>query len=217
MTESLVRALSGEPIRVGTKNRAKCEAVRIALACLLRPTDAGETSPGARLPDDLAIVPVAVESGVAEQPVGYEEIVAGARQRARAAFGSGACALAVGIEDGLVRLPDGLGADALPEAMSPYNVGCAWLTDGTREAAGFSSGFAYPSQCSAPAALDRMPIGDLFDALWRAQRNEPDGASSGPREGNIGKLTGGRLTRADYGSHAVLCALVRFLHKDLYD
>ena len=34
--------------------------------------------------------------------------------------------------------------------------------------------------------------------------------------GNIGKLTLGVLPRSDYARHAVLCALVSFLHPDLY-
>jgi non-canonical (house-cleaning) NTP pyrophosphatase len=221
-TESLDRALAGDAVRVGTENRAKCEAVRIALAALLGAGDVLSAQA-------LSILPVAVASGVPEQPVGYEEIIAGARQRARAAFSSGPCALAVGIEDGLVRLPDGLipstssspskgraGAESA-DALGVYNVGCAWVSDGTREAAGFSSGFAYPPACAGPAIEHGEPIGDLFDALWRARRNAEDTGPSGPREGNIGKLTAGRLPRSDYGSHAILCALVRFLHKDLYD
>lgn len=206
MTDSVARALAGEPIRIGSGNAAKREAVRRAFSQLLAPSAESR----------IQGVPVAVESGVPEQPVGFEEIMAGARERARAARASGPCALAVGIEDGLVRLPDGL--PLADEAASGfYNVGCAWLTDGTREAAGLSSGFAYPTAPISAAAQAREPIGDLFDALWRAQRDPSASSPSGPRGGNIGKLTGGRLPRADYGAQAVLCALVRFLHKDLYD
>ncbi len=146
----------------------------------------------------------------------------GARNRARAAFENGPCDLAVGIEDGLVRLAasdeEGSGLEDV------YNVGCAWLTDGTREGHGFSSGFAYPPDCVAPAWRERAPIGDLFDARWRAARS-PDPPAAGPATdapsgrgvGNIGMLTGGRLDRSAYGAQAVVCGLVRFLHTDLYD
>jgi non-canonical (house-cleaning) NTP pyrophosphatase len=34
--------------------------------------------------------------------------------------------------------------------------------------------------------------------------------------GNVGRLTLGVLPRAEYARHAVLCALVAFLHPDLY-
>ncbi len=168
------------------------------------------------------LVPVDVESGVAEQPIGWDEIICGARNRARAAFESGDCVLAVGIEDGLVRLADGGETKSRrPEPETFYNVGCAWLTDGGREGHGVSSGFAYPSGCLEPAIRDQAPIGDLFDELWRAHRGESSGpakgAASGRHGGNIGMLTQGRLDRSAYGAQAVICALVPFLHTDLYD
>ena len=207
---SLSRALAGEVIRVGTQNPAKLGAVEDAL----RPFAPNGTK--------LMLVPVAVDSGVCEQPIGWNEIVCGARNRARAAFESGDCVLAVGIEDGLVQLTDGHETGSRrPEPADFYNVGCAWLTDGEREGHGFSSGFAYPPGCLEPAVRDQAPIGDLFDELWRAHRSETSGpakaAASGRQGGNIGMLTQDRLDRSAYGAQAVICALVRFLHTDLYD
>lgn len=182
-------------VRVGSTNAPKLEAVRAAL---------GAVAPGAQVEG------AAVESGVSEQPVGFEEIVAGARERARAAFALGGCELAVGYEDGLVELP------GTPERW--FNVGCAAVADGRREALGFSSGFAYPPTCAARAVAQRAPIGDLFDALWAsAHRPAPGAPPSGRSLGNVGKLTDGALPRADYARHAVLCALVSFLHPELYD
>lgn len=202
MTPSLARALSGGGVGVGTENPAKCSAVRDALTRLQ-----------ARAPDapdiEIRILASGVPSGVPEQPVGYEEIVSGARNRARAAFDRGGCVLAVGIEDGLVSLP-GAGGEAF------FNVGCAWVTDGERDGSGFSSGFVYPPECVAPATAGRAPIGELFDTLWRTHREPAAVDASGRNEGNIGKLTAGRLSRSDYGAQAVICALVPFLHRDLY-
>jgi non-canonical (house-cleaning) NTP pyrophosphatase len=145
--------------------------------------------------------------------------------------------LAVGIEDGLTRLWDhpideasAAAATARGQDDMIYNVGCAWLTDGQRESHGYSAAFTYPAVCSDQAMADQRPIGDLFDALWQSRRTtaaskpgfeqarEPaDFAASGRQGGNIGLLTGGRLDRAAYGGQAILCALVRFLHTDLYD
>ena len=34
--------------------------------------------------------------------------------------------------------------------------------------------------------------------------------------GNVGRLSLGALSRAEYARHAVLCALLPFLHPDLY-
>ena len=211
---SLVRALSGSPIRVGTQNPAKLGAVERALR------------PFAEELAELRVVPVEVASGVAEQPLGWGEIMTGARNRARAAFESGDCALAVGIEDGLVRISgcetmESGGSRAGLRVDETLNVGCAWLYDGEREGHAFSSAFAYPSECLEPAIRDRAPIGDLFDELWRSRREGPGGpanaAASGRKGGNIGRLTAGRLERSDYGAQAIVCALVRFLHTDLYD
>lgn len=208
---SLVAALAGEPVRVGTENPAKLAAVRGALSRFVGPdVEAADPDAGA----GLSLVPVAVASGVPEQPLGYAQILAGARERARAALAAGVGVLGVGIEDGLVRVEGG-GAEG-----DWLNVGCAWLTDGEREAYGLSSGFAYPTAPLARAVAEQAPIGDLFDAEWAARRPLPGPAESGPSGragGNIGRLTGGRLDRAAYGEQAVLCALVRFLHTDLYD
>jgi non-canonical (house-cleaning) NTP pyrophosphatase len=231
---SLVAALEGSPIGVGTQNGAKLEAVRAAFASF--------QASGCILD----LIPVEVESGVSEQPIGFQQIRDGARNRARAAFEGSDAVLAVGIEDGLMRLSDHPIEEASAIALDEggdvyYNVGCAWLTDGEREGHAFSAAFSYPRACSDPAIRDQLPIGDLFDTLWRAKRaaessektavdlesasgsdseraQEPANVvASGRQGGNIGMLTGGRLERAAYGGQAVICALVRFLHTDLYD
>lgn len=219
MAASLDRALRGEPVRVGTENPAKLGAVRAALAAF------------ADRPEGLSILGVEVASGVPDQPVGWQEIMAGARNRALAALASGPCVLALGIEDGLVELPlsdrpreSPATPRSRPVRPSVYNIGCAWVTDGERDGTGFSSGFAYPTGLLGRATRDREPIGTLFDALWRAERGEAGSAASalpggpsGRQGGNIGQLTQGRLDRSAYGAQAILCALVPFLHADLYD
>lgn len=186
-------------VRVGSENPPKLEGVRAALAAFA---------------PEVRVEGVAVASGVAEQPLGFEEILEGARRRAAEARESGRCDLAVGYEDGLVRVeaPDG----------RYFNVGCAAVSDGAREGLGLSAGFRYPPGCAERAAAERAPIGTLFDRVWREQGGErvrPAGAE-GPSAlsvGNVGKLTSGALTRADYTRQAVLCALARFLHPGLFD
>jgi len=193
-------------VHVGSANAPKIQAVRDALACFLPGIEGA----------GVEINGVDVVSGVPEQPVGFDEILRGAKNRAEAALTSGGqgCDLAFGIEDGLVTLP---GVEAIAGPNATLNIGCAWLTDGRRESFGLSSAFGYPDDCVVRAVRDREPIGELFDALWRAR--EPDAGASGPSGrgiGNIGKLSLGVLPRAEYGRHAVVCALVRYLHPDLY-
>lgn len=192
-------------VGVGSTNPPKIAGVRAALA------------PYAPC---VSVHGVAVESGVSEQPVGFEEIVRGARARARAASAQGDSGepfdLAVGYEDGLVRLPTGDAAG--PEAW--FNLGCAAVQRGGDVRLGFSSGFAYPPVCAERAVAEQEPIGGLFDALW----NESKSAAPAEREtrpsalglGNVGKLTGGVVDRAEYTRHAVVCALTAFLHPELY-
>jgi len=157
--------------------------------------------------DELVVEGEAVDSGVAEQPVGLEETARGATNRARAAFGRGTCDLAVGVEDGLVPAPA-----PFDEVL---NVGCAALFDGTRVCLGLSAAFPYPPACTRPA-LEGEPIGPVFDRFFAASRDEPLSEASGLSVGNVGKLSLGVLPRAEYARHAVLCALVRLLHPDLY-
>ncbi len=182
-------------VRVGSTNPPKLEGVRAALAAFV---------------SQVEVEGVSVASGVPDQPLGFAEILAGARRRAEQAARSGACDLAVGYEDGLI---------ALPEDAGWFNVGCAAVSDGRRVSLGLSSGFAYPPDALRPAVEERVPIGDAFDRLWAARAGapapRPDGASA-LSVGNVGKLTDGALPRAEYTRHAVLCALAAFLHPELY-
>jgi inosine/xanthosine triphosphatase len=184
-------------VRVGSVNEPKLLAVRSAI--------------GAYAPD-AKVEGVAVTSGVPEQPVGFEEIIRGARNRAAGALSGSPCDLGVGIEDGLVPIPAG-GAEG---EVAHLNIGCTAITDGERASIGFSSAFGYPLECSILAVRDREPIGAGFDRLWEAHRGESAAKPSALSTGNIGRLSNGVLPRAEYARHGVLCALVAFLQPDLY-
>ncbi len=179
-------------VRVGTRSAAKLEAVRRGLSPFC---------------DELCVESADVESGVSKQPLGFEEILAGARARARQSFAVGNVDLGVGIEDGLIPVSG--------SATGYMNVGFCVLFDGEAESLGLSAGFEYPPECvRAATGPERVPVGDAFDALFQA----PAGAEDpGRGAGNIGRLTGGVLTRADYGAQAVICAYARRLHPALYD
>jgi len=184
-------------VRVGSQNEPKIAAVRSAIAAYA---------------PEAEVCGAEVASGVSAQPVGFEEIVRGARNRAAAARAGGECDLGVGIEDGLVALPPG----AASVADEHVNIGCAAVSDGIRVSLGFSSAFAYPPDVSLPAVRERAPIGALFDRLWQERRRGFDHAAFPRSAGNVGKLTAGVLPRSEYARHAVLCALVAWLNPDLY-
>jgi len=188
-------------------NPPKLEAVRAAFAAF---------APGVQIDG------VDVDSGVPSQPVGYDEIIRGARNRAQLAAASSECDFGVGIEDGLVLLP---ASESGAMLNAHLNIGCAAVTDGRRTSIGFSSGFAYPPECADPAVHERLPIGEIFDRVWQQREasladRAPDvrqtGVPSAISSGNIGRLSDGVLTRSEYARHGVLCALVAFLQPDLY-
>ena len=179
---------------VGSTNALKLEGVRAALTAFSR---------------DVTIEGIAVESGVSDQPLGFEEIVEGARNRAERARRGGECDLGVGYEDGLVAIPGTSGSSS----GSWFNIGCAAVSDGVRISLGLSPGFSYPPACSERAVTERQPIGALFDRFWRQHRESAQAQLS---IGNVGKLTSGALTRAEYTLHAVVCALTPLIHPDLY-
>lgn len=80
-------------VAIGSKNPAKVEAVRLALA---------------QVWPDAELVPVAVSSGVSPMPMSDAECLAGARQRARAARTQTSANLGVGLEGGVNPEPAGL-------------------------------------------------------------------------------------------------------------
>jgi inosine/xanthosine triphosphatase len=176
---------------VGSRNRAKLEAVRRGLAPFF---------------EGVEVVGCEASSGVDAQPLGLEQIVAGARARARAGLAAAGSDLGAGIEDGLIPVPGALSGHV--------NVGCCALWDGDEDYLGLSAGFEYPPACvSAALSPARVPVGGSFDELFRAP---PGWGDPGPGAGNIGRLTRGILTRMEYSAQAVICAAVRMLHRDLY-
>ncbi len=178
-------------VRVGSTNRAKLAAVQRGLDPFFERVEV-EGCP--------------VESGVSAQPIGFAEIVTGARNRARMSWDPQHCQLAAGIEDGLV---------PLSELQTGFvSVGCCVLYDGDGEAIGFTAGFEYPPRTvRAATGRERRPVGEAFQEGFVAPEGWPE---PGPCAGNIGLLSGGALTRDDYGAQAVTCAFVRLLHPTLY-
>jgi inosine/xanthosine triphosphatase len=189
------KIISPRRVLVGSRNAPKVDAVRDAFAAYFTGVD---------------VRGVEVESGVPDQPIGWEEIVRGAMNRAARAFTSAECDFGVGYEDGLV---------PVPFTRTGYvNFGCCAIFDGARHALGFSSGFEYPRQCTERAAKARVPVGDTFDEVFSFLTGAcpPESAPSSLTIGNVGMLTGGRLVRRDYTRHAVLCALAQLRHPQFY-
>ncbi len=167
-------------IAVGSTNPVKLDAVREAFAASGR---FGAIEVQGR----------EVASGVREQPVTLDETLRGASTRARAAFT--ACALSVGIEDGLF---------AVPHTQSGYmNVCVCVIFDGTREHVGLASAFEYPAEVTRFVIEEGLDVTQAF-----VKAGLSNNARLGAAEGAIGVLTKGRLSRRDYARQAVDMALL---------
>ena len=166
-------------ISVGSLNPVKLEAIRTVMAV--------------RFPE-AEFRPVAVDSGVPDQPVGLGETLRGAKNRARAAFAD--CDLSVALESGLV---------PVPETSTGYmNLTACAIFDGREMYLGLGPAFELPADVTRLVIEGGM---ELDPAVRRAGLT--DNARIGYAQGIIGILSGGRVTRMDYSRPAVSMALVR--------
>ncbi|NPB02107.1 MAG: inosine/xanthosine triphosphatase [Methanopyri archaeon] len=162
-------------VHVGSENPVKIRATERALARM---------APWS----EFEVVGVEVDPGVPEQPVGWEEVYEGARNRALRALELGAD-LGVGIEAGIVEV-----------GGKNLDVHVAVVADGEREGVGLSPGFQPPEDVEE-RALEREPVGEVAS-------RELGVTDIGRGAGLIGVLTRGAVLRDDLCELAVIMALV---------
>jgi inosine/xanthosine triphosphatase len=140
------------------------------------------------------VVGVAVESGVSHQPLSDEEAIAGATQRAQLARLVSSADLGVGLEGNTVDTGFGM-----------FTTGWAAVAahDGT-VSLGSSGRLPLPALV-AQAVRQGEELGPLMDQLAGEHNTKQ-------RQGAVGILTNGLLTRQAALEIAVLYALARFLH-----
>lgn len=168
-------------IHVGSLNPVKLGAIQEVMA---------EGFPRAQF------VPVAVESGVSVQPIGFDEILRGAKNRAKAAFEHGlTCALGVALESGLV---------PVPQTRTGYmNLTACAIFDGQETYVGLGPAFELPEPVVHLVVAEGL---ELDPAVRKAGLSND--ARIGYGQGIIGILSQGRVTRQAYSRPAVSMALV---------
>jgi inosine/xanthosine triphosphatase len=142
-----------------------------------------------------------VDSGVHKQPKNMEQTVQGAINRAKNAFKG--CDLAVGLESGLIEVPN---------TKSGYmNITMCAIYDGKNFHLGGSSAFEYPK-----SMIDLVLNKDyeIDEATKEAGFSHDDNA--GDREGMIGTLTRGYLNRTQYSKQSVIAALIHLINPEHY-
>lgn len=166
-------------IRVGSMNPVKLGAIREVMA--------------PRFPE-ARFQPVAAPSEVSDQPLGLEETLRGAKNRARNAFAD--CFLSVALESGLVEVPG--------SNTGYMNLTACAIFDGREMYLGLGPAFELPPDVTRLVVEDGL---ELDPAVRRAGLTENE--RIGYAQGIIGILSGGRVTRMDYSRPAVSMALVR--------
>lgn len=178
-------------IAVGTLNKGKVEAV--AKACEEYP-----------LLNGAEVCGVDVDSGVASQPIGLEEIMKGAKNRAKGARESGGeFSLGIGLESGIF---------LVPHTKSEYmdTTACA-IYDGKEFHLGMSSCFEYPPKMIEKVLKDKKSISEAAVEMKFAEEE-----SFREGLGMIGVLTKARINRMDYSYQAVQMALIHLENSEHY-
>lgn len=168
-------------IAVGTKNPVKIDAVRTAFQTML-PDEAFE------------IIGVDVSSGVSDQPMSDEESIKGARVRAKNAFKEVPDAdIAIGLEGGLQQVGD---------LCFTGNLACAVTKDGR-------TGYGISPKVAAPAELIHQV--EQGKNLSEAVESVLGIADIGKKEGLLGYMTNGHVTRKSASAQSVIAAAMRLL------
>ncbi|MDF2156533.1 inosine/xanthosine triphosphatase [Algoriphagus sp. CAU 1675] len=142
---------------------------------------------------------VSAASMVSDQPIGDEETLQGAKNRAlNAKIAFPEASYWVGVEGGIAE--DALGMSAF-----------AWVYILDKEG---KSGYAKTGSFYLPEAIRKlinsgMELGEADDHFFDRENSKQKG-------GAVGILTDGKLDRRVYYSQAVLLALIPFLNKNLF-
>ncbi|NJF25627.1 inosine/xanthosine triphosphatase [Thermococcus sp. Bubb.Bath] len=174
-------------VAVGSTNPAKVEAVREVFR---------------EIYGEVEVVPMGVDSGVPDQPVGLEETIKGAINRAKLALEKTGADFGVGVEAGLY---------SVPETLTGYMdiQFCAIVDKEGRTTFGHGPGFEYPPGVIRRVFEEDVEVGIAMGELVNDRELKR-------KIGAIGVLTHGRLVRKELNKLAVLMALVPRLNPEWY-
>ena len=178
-------------IALGTKNESKITAVEDVISEYID------------IFHDSEVVPVKVQSSVPEQPIGFDQIIKGAKERALKSFLEVRPDVSIGIEDGIAEMP---------ETRTGYmNFCCVAFYDGHEFTIGMSGGYEYPKDVIRDVLEHKKNITESF-----FERGLTDNPNIGAYEGAIGIMTKGRENRVDATKSALRRALIQIENKDLF-
>ena len=148
---------------------------------------------------------VVVDPGVPKQPVGHEETIQGATNRARHALDAGTYDLGVGIEGGVAEFPtpEGGGTDGHEVADGLFLVMWAAVADGTQVELGAGPAIRLPEVVTDRIRNDEE-LGPVMDDAFDLENVKEN-------EGAAGVLTDGLIDRQQALETALASALGPFV------
>ncbi|MFP4656027.1 MAG: DUF84 family protein [Candidatus Woesearchaeota archaeon] len=178
-------------IAIGSTNSTKVDALRDIL----------EEYP--ELFSDPVVMTAKVSSGVADQPIGFDQIISGAKNRAKTVYEEVGPDLGVGLEDGLAEVP---------HTETGYMNFCASaIYNGHDFFVAMSGGYEYPKEVIEMILERDMNITDSFLELGLSDKND-----LGAAEGAIGVMSRGRENRIDGTKIALRRALMKIENANLF-
>ncbi len=141
-------------------------------------------------------------SHVREQPLGLQEIVLGARNRAHTGYTLGAHDLAIGIESGIVSFTE------IPQQH--FNMAACALYDGKNYHIGYASGLPIPPQCTQLIMQKKLTWAQAATHVGIID------SADAPRSLHVADqdviLTHGLLSRKEHIKQALISALIPFIN-----
>lgn len=177
-------------IGVGTTNSVKIQAIE-------------EVVKDYPLFSGAKIFSLSVSSEISEQPLSLEEIISGAKNRARNAYSASPCTYSFGIESGLFE------ASGTQTGFLEACICCIY--DGINTHIGLSCGFEVPFPILRLILDEKM---DLSQACYHS--GITTNSKLGAAEGLIGLLTKGRIDRKEYTKQCIRTALIQLENARLY-
>jgi inosine/xanthosine triphosphatase len=171
-------------VNVGSKNPVKVQATRNVLK---------------KIYENLNVDSTQVDSGVPDQPIGLNQTIKGAINRAKNAY-TQTFDLSVGIESGLLKTP---------QTITGY-IDLQWCAvfDGEKNSLGVSAGFEYPPLVMKEVLKGRE-VGDIMDEFTGIN-------NLGEKMGAVSYLSQGMLNRRVNTEQCVLMAMIPRMNNELY-
>jgi inosine/xanthosine triphosphatase len=153
--------------------------------------------------NNVEVLSIEADSNVSDQPLSLEEIIQGAKNRAKQAFDQSKASYSFGIESGLME------AKGTQSGFLETCICCIY--DGQTYSIGMSCGYEIPPEILSIVIDQKKNLGQAcFES--GVTSNKKLGAS----EGLVGLVTKGRINRKEYTKQCIITALAQIENVALY-